>query len=380
MKTQLISSLVSIVFMAASALAACPEGDLNRDCKVDLSDFAMMAENWLNIEPNLPFGSVIINELRAHSHDIAPDWIELYNTTGSVIDIGGWHLSDNDNELTSINSYEIPGGTTIPAYGYIVFYENTSFGTKFGLSERGDDIYLSLHRGAEIFGMDDWKFGASEVNVPFGRYTTSIGDVKFVAMDSDTPGQLNSYPKIGPIVITEVMYYFDTENPDDDDYEYVELYNIEDHAVDLWIYDPCTAGAVSWAITKGITYTFPPDTTIPAHGYLLVVKDKVAFSPLFPDVPSSIIFGPFSGKLSNEGENVELSMPGELDEFGARDYIRIDNVSYSDGKHHENFAGLDPWRYTSMANGKGQSLQKINPNLFGDDVNNWMASEAAPGE
>ena len=43
-------------------------GDLNRDCKVDLFDFALMAENWLEVEPNLPFGSVIINEVMAHSH------------------------------------------------------------------------------------------------------------------------------------------------------------------------------------------------------------------------------------------------------------------------------------------------------------------------
>ena len=56
----------------------------------------------------------------------ASDWIELYNTTGSAINIGGWYLSDSDSPLTK---YTIPNGTIIPAYGYIVFYENTQFGT-----------------------------------------------------------------------------------------------------------------------------------------------------------------------------------------------------------------------------------------------------------
>jgi hypothetical protein len=357
-------------------------GDLNRDCKVNFFDFELLAENWLEVEPNLPVGTVIINEVMAHSHGTAPDWIELYNTSGSTINISGWHLSDTDRELTSDKSYEIPNGTTIPAYGYITFYEN-NFGTKFKLSENGDQVYLSLDRDGFPFGMDDFEFGASEVNVSFGHYTTSLDDVKFVAMDSNTPGQLNSYPKVGPVVINEVMYYIDTDNPDNDDFEYIELYNIEDHNVNLWIPDPCGPGDVSWAITKGIEYTFPYHTTVPAHGYLLVVKDKPTFTGLYPGVPSSIVFEWDSGKLSNEGENVELSMPGELDTTvtpNVRYYIRIDNISYSDGEHHENFPGLDPWAKTRRANGGGYSLHRIDPNLFGDDVNNWISNDAAPGE
>ncbi|UCG48821.1 MAG: lamin tail domain-containing protein, partial [Phycisphaerales bacterium] len=39
-------------------------------------------------------GSVVINEIMAHSHADAPDWVELYNTTDAEIDIGGWYLSD----------------------------------------------------------------------------------------------------------------------------------------------------------------------------------------------------------------------------------------------------------------------------------------------
>jgi hypothetical protein len=365
--------------MASLASADCPLGDLNRDCKVDLFDFASMAENWLDIEPNLPVGSVNINEVMAHSSGIVPDWIELYNTSGSDINISGWYLSDSDRELTTTEAYKIPNGTTIAAYGYAVFYES-AFGTKFKLSENGDEVYLSLLRNGFEFVMDDRQFGASEPNVSFGRYTTSTGDVKFVSMEPNTPGQSNSYPKVGPIVISEVMYYLDTDNPDDDDFEYIELYNIEDHNVNLWVYDPCTSSDLSWVITKGIAYTFPYHKTIPAHGYLLVVKDKPIFTALYDYVDPSIVFEWDSGKLSNEGENVELSMPGELDPNGIRYYIRIDNISYSDGEHHENFPGLDPWVKTRSANGGGGSLQRIYPNLYGDDVNNWKSAEATPGE
>ncbi|MHC4890302.1 MAG: lamin tail domain-containing protein, partial [Planctomycetota bacterium] len=44
-------------------------------------------------------GAVVINEVMAHSHGTAPDWIELYNTTGTAIDLSGWFLSDNDANL-----------------------------------------------------------------------------------------------------------------------------------------------------------------------------------------------------------------------------------------------------------------------------------------
>jgi hypothetical protein len=379
MKTQL-QALALVVFMACSALADCPEGDLNRDCKVDLFDFATLADSWLQVEPNLPTGTVVINEVMAHSSGTAPDWIELYNTSGSAIDISGWYLSDSDRELTSAEAYQIPNGTTIPAYGYVVFYEN-AFGTKFKLSENGDEVYLSLLRDGVPFGMDDRKFDASEPNVSFGRYTTSIGEVKFVSMDPNTPGAANSYPKVGPVVINEVMYYADPCHPDSDVNEYIELYNIEDYNVNLWIPDPCGPGDVNWAITKGVEYEFPYHTTIPSHGYLLVVKNKPAFTSTFPSVPSSIVFEWDSGKLSNEGENIELSMPGELDTTvipNERYYIRIDNVIYSDGEHHQNFPGLDPWAGTRSANGTGDSLHRINPNLFGDDVNNWASDAPDP--
>jgi hypothetical protein len=379
MKTTLLS-LVAVAFMASLVSAECPVGDLNRDCKVDLYDFASLADNWLEVEPNLPFGTVIINEIMTHSHGTVPDWIELYNTAGSAINIGGWYLSDGDRDLTK---YRIPDGNIIAPYGYKVFYENLHFGVgpnSFALSERGEDLFLSLPRGGAPFVMHDMVFTSADVNVSFGRYITSIGEEKFVAMDSNTPGQLNSYPKVGPVVITEVMYYWDTANPDNDVNEYIELYNIKNYPVNLWVPDPCGPGDVNWAIKKGIEYEFPYHTTIPAHGYIVVVKNKTAFSTTYPLVPPSIIFGPFSGKLSNEGENVELSMPGELDELGARIYIRVDNVSYSDGVHHENFVGLDPWVKTRSANGGGESLHRINPNLFGDDVNNWESGGASPGE
>lgn len=44
------------------------------------------------------------------------DWVELYNTTASAVNIGGWNLSDNP---TNISKYSFPSGTIISPNGFL---------------------------------------------------------------------------------------------------------------------------------------------------------------------------------------------------------------------------------------------------------------------
>ncbi|MBE0534281.1 MAG: lamin tail domain-containing protein, partial [Phycisphaerae bacterium] len=69
-------------------------------------------------------GAVVINELLAHSHAAQPDWVELHNTTGEAIDIGGWFLSDSKNDYMK---FRIADNTILAPYGYAVFYESLHF-------------------------------------------------------------------------------------------------------------------------------------------------------------------------------------------------------------------------------------------------------------
>ncbi len=331
-------------------------------------------------------GDIVINEVMTHSHGEAPDWIELYNNSAGSINIGGWYLSDNDSNLMK---YRIADGTTINSGDYLVFYEDANFGQAssdpgclipFALSENGETVCLTsaLDANGILTGYRQREdFGASETGVSFGRYyKASTNNFNFVSMDYNTPGQANAYPKVGPIVISEIMYHPDWPvegNHTNDEYEYIELYNISTEDVNL--YDGYEGAP--WKFTDGIDYTFPDEVNIPAGGRIVVVKDIDAFTWRYPGVPTNIIHGPYSGWLANGGEKVELSKPGD-EYLGTRYYIRVDRVSYSDGSHPQDCpGGVDLWPIE--ADGSGDSLASIDPNLYGNDPNNWAAASPSPG-
>ena len=326
-------------------------------------------------------GDIVINEVLAHS-DVPPgDWIEMHNTTDSAIDITGWFLSDNDSNLIK---YQIPSGTII-ADGYIVFTEDDDFGGEFALSENGETVYLSsgLDTDGNLTGYRQQEdFGASENDVAFGRYRKSTGTYNFVAASQKTPGAsyegaANAYPKVGPIVINEIMYHpdwFGTSAYNNDEFEYIELYNISGSAVTL--YD--SNENEPWKFTNGIDFTFPasPEVTIDPGQCVVVVRNPAAFAERFPAVPAEKILGPYEGQLGNDGEKLEISMPGGL-EGDTRYYIRIDRVNYSDGSHHDDFGVVDPW--PTEPDGDGDSLNRIFAQYYGNDPNNWQAAPPSPG-
>ncbi|UCF16178.1 MAG: lamin tail domain-containing protein, partial [Phycisphaerales bacterium] len=331
-------------------------------------------------------GAVVINEIMARPHDNASDWIELYNTTDTAIDIGGWYLSDSTGNPAK---YRIASGTALGPNEYLVFQQDLNFGNvndlgchvPFALSASGERVYISSGQNGELTGYRSSEdFGASETGISFGRYYDSSTDnYNFVAMARPTPGAANSEPKVGPIVISEIMY-----NPDwpadspytDEQYEYIELHNITGEPVTLYDHRM----ALPWKFTDGIEYTFPidPTVTIPVGGFLLLARDPVAFAWRYPGVPADMVLGPYDGKLSNSGEKLELSAPGTIDGSGELHYIRIDIVDYSDGFHPQNVPGaIDMW--PMEPDGNGSSLTREILTSYGNDPDNWIASSPSPG-
>ena len=100
-------------------------------------------------------GTLVINEFMASndSWDVPgdngdqPDWIEIYNTGETAIDMGGWFVSD---ALDTPDKYQIPTDnaslTTVPAHGFLVIIcDGTGEGlhTNFKLSGGGEEIAIS---------------------------------------------------------------------------------------------------------------------------------------------------------------------------------------------------------------------------------------------
>ena len=332
------------------------------------------------IQVPLP-GTIIINEVLSHSHDIASDWIELYNTSDDRLHLGGWFLSD---EPKVPQKYEIADGTIIEPQGYLVLFEVEHFGNPFdpgahepfALSENGETLYVYSGLDGALTGFQiEETLGASSTGVPFGRYQKSTGTTNFVSMSQATPGQPNSGPLVGPIVISEIMYH----PANNEDAEYVELTNISNEWVPLfnaveylpWRFQDSADGS-------GINLFFPlnPGWELQPGERIVMVKNRAAFYSSF-DVPDAVTVLEWSnGKLSNSGERIQLDEPGDVDLAGQRYWIRVDRVNYSDGSHPDN-AGVDLW--PAGPDGRGWSLQRVELSEYGNDPVNWQAGMPTPG-
>lgn len=401
MRVELILAVLSAC-LCACARADCPQGDLNRDCRVDAADLRILAESWLG-DANSPadlnrdghvnqadlavvaagWGQtgcpVVINEVLAHAHANAPDWIEIHNTSSVRVNIGGWMLSDREDEL---GRYQIAAGTILEPFGYVVFYENTHFGnplnpntrTPFALSENGETLYLFSGDDKVFPGyLAEAPLGPSETFYSFGRYLKSTGVYSYVTMSEMTPGLANAYPLVGPVIINEIMYH----PAGDADAEYVELLNISDGPVTLFdfvVMEP-------WRFTdnSGIDVRFPTDVpvTLEKGEYLLLVNDAAAVRRR--GVRAGVRMMQWdSGKLANQGEHLFLLKPGDVDVAGIRYWIEVDSLEYSDGGHPEKFLKkVDPWPVA--ADGVGPSLNRLFPRKYGNDPNNWQATIPTPG-
>ena len=327
---------------------------------------------------------VQINELLSNDANGGKDVVELGNPTAQPANIGGWFLTDDP---AAPKKHRIPDGTLIPAGGSVMLNESAfnQGGLGFAFSSRGDSVYLfSGDAQTNLTGyVQSYSFGAADPGVTFGRYVTSQGEDHFVAQSAPTLGAENAPPKVGPVVITEIMYHpadvFATgaywDNTED---EYIELYNHSGSPVPL--FDEAYP-ANRWKLRAGVDYTFPAGTTLPAHGYLLLVnfdpvKDPAqlarfqARSGVPPGLP---LLGPFKGKLSNAGESVELAKPG-APKIGPDQqpepppYILVDQVKYS---------STAPW--PGGGDGIGLSLQRKQPGQYGNDPINWTAAAPHPG-
>ncbi|MFK7947884.1 MAG: CotH kinase family protein [Saprospiraceae bacterium] len=127
---------------------------------------------------------IVINELMA-SNDATvadnagdyDDWIELYNTSGSTVDLSGWYITDKTDNLTK---YDIPSGTHILGNDYLIIWadEDSSQGpnpvhANFKLSSGGELVMLL---DASVLLVDSVSFGQQTTDMGYARVPNGTGN------------------------------------------------------------------------------------------------------------------------------------------------------------------------------------------------------------
>ena len=196
---------------------------------------------------------------------------------------------------------------------------------------------------------------------------------------TNTLGATNAYPRVGPVVISEILYHPPDPYPgmNDSVNEYIELWNIASTNVPL--YDP-NAPTNTWRLRNAVAFDFPTNQTLSPGGHCVVVGfDPIGFPAtrasfqakygLALDVP---ILGPWNGNLNNGGEKVELHRPDNPNVTPTNVYVPyylVEQIA---------FDSVAPW--PTAANGTGSSLQRIDLKQFGDDPLNWRAGAPFTGQ
>jgi hypothetical protein len=162
------------------------------------------------------------------------------------------------------------------------------------------------------------------------------------------------------VVISEIMYHPSSESPLE---EYVEIYNKGVTSLNL----------VGWRFTSGIDFTFP-SVVLPVGGYWVVAANLAAFNAKYPGVTN--VVGNWTGFLNNNGDHLVLEdLAGNV----------VDEVRYAnDGNWAVRQRGpLDlnhrGWEWHKPHDGKGASLELVNPNLPSFSGENWAASTVNNG-
>jgi len=362
-------------------------------------------------DPDPPYREPVLNEVLAHAEWPLEAAIELFNPGTEPADIGGWFLSDDRDD---VRKFGIAEHTVIPPGGYAVIYADAlrsggsppspgpaaarSPGPAFDASggqgstppgggrvgagfvphPDGGSVYLSsADPSGDLTGsIRGVAYGAADEGVSWGRHRTRAGP-DFVAQVGRTfgvdeppsveafrtgTGLPNAGPRVGPVVISEILYA-----PRGSGDAFVELHNITDAEIPL--YDAAGPDD-AWRFAAGVSFVFPPGATIPAGGRVIVAGAEprwFRFNPgnaaLAEGVP---VFGPFVGTLDPRGETLTLVRPGFSGaEDGAEVSIEVDRVRYRGGP---------PW--PALAAGRGTSLERRVDAAYGNDPDNWLALSA----
>jgi len=191
------------------------------------------------------------------------DYVEIHNTSSKAVDLEGWYLSDDDDNLTR---WQFPA-VTVPADGYLALHlsaENRVSGESihvpFRLSSDGDTVLLTSPQGVV----------ADRISVPrlnADQAWSRTGD-SWTGLMPPTPGAANRYESVAMyagtpqgVYISEILAVATGAS------DWVELYNGSNAPVDI------SGWGLSDNASRPRKWQFPQGTMINPGQYMGIFCD-----------------------------------------------------------------------------------------------------------
>jgi hypothetical protein len=170
--------------LLAAMLAACGDDSSTTDARPQGSGVLFINE-------------VMPSNLMSTCKDIvgeADDWIEIYNTGDSAVDLGGFMVSDNP--LFPAKG-TLAAGVTVPANGYLLLWADDQVQgldhLPFKLDADGEEIGLYAPDGGKL---DSYAWPIANPDQSFARFPDGTGP--FVTCATHTCGASNGNACITP--------------------------------------------------------------------------------------------------------------------------------------------------------------------------------------
>ncbi len=298
------------------------------------------------------------------------DWFELYNPTGSAIDLSLYRLRDS----SATGLYLVQPGVSIPAGGYLVFCTDTQAfdaiynitnrigNLGYGLNNKADGIRIYDNTNAflfQVFFQDSlpWPIGADgwgrtlEIINPLTNPDDPLNWRTGCVLGS--PGAAYTACVNETLVVSEVNY---KSSPTENAGDWFEIRNIGSTSINIGNYGVRNH-------KNELHYLIPAGTILAPQEMVVVYNTPALFNAQFPFLLNKV--GPFLFGLDGDGDAIRL--------YNAADKI-IFSVFYDDDT---------PWDNTP--DGFGYTLEADTLFNFSRDVcdaSSWFAGcpEGSPGK
>lgn len=312
---------------------------------------------------------IIINEIMYAPVSSEPEWIEIFNSSGEIINVKNWKIADSASQndpvnLTLTDKLFYPRDYLLITKSQEIFNHHSNLdsgkiiivSSMPVLNNDKDKIFIyneSLNAIDYVSYRSSWggNNGKSlERKSPESNSGDSSNWVASIDCERSTPLSVNSFNEAiafqkGCLVINEIMY-----DPLTSGTEWIEFLNTSSQTINLngWNLKDNNG---QFALTDSCGYLINPGD------YLVVAKDSNLYKNFShlknPELNQKIYFN----------KNLSISNDGEaLTEF---DFFRniIDSVYFSQS-----------WNNPDLIDTKGISLERINPSFGSNQRDNWNSS------